>query len=44
MKKCLLAAALLIKGRKHDQWAKRYNDILKPLAKDRLKGWCPEED
>ncbi|KAJ5718019.1 hypothetical protein N7488_003665 [Penicillium malachiteum] len=36
--------ALLIEGRKDDQCAKRYNDILNPLAKDRLKNWSPEED
>ncbi|KAJ6007991.1 hypothetical protein N7540_011967 [Penicillium herquei] len=36
--------ALLIEGRKDDQCAKRYNDILNPLAKDRLKNWSPQED
>ncbi|KAJ5291174.1 hypothetical protein N7478_000425 [Penicillium angulare] len=36
--------ALLIEGRKDDQCAKRYNDILDPSAKDRLKNWSPEED
>ncbi|KAJ5627554.1 hypothetical protein N7528_004981 [Penicillium herquei] len=36
--------ALLIEGRKDDQCAKRYNDILNPLAKDRLKNWSPDED
>ncbi|PWY73878.1 hypothetical protein BO94DRAFT_589411 [Aspergillus sclerotioniger CBS 115572] len=36
--------ALLIPGRKDDQCAKRYNDILCPLAKARLRAWTPEED
>ena len=39
-----MITALLIKGRKDDQCAKRYNDILNPLAKDRLKNWSLEED
>ncbi|KAJ5653598.1 hypothetical protein N7490_000601 [Penicillium lividum] len=36
--------ALLIEGRKDDQCAKRYNDILNPSARDRLKNWSAEED
>ncbi|KAE8155078.1 Homeodomain-like protein [Aspergillus avenaceus] len=36
--------ALLIPGRKDDQCAKRYNDILKPSCEHRLRGWDPEED
>ncbi|VUC26338.1 unnamed protein product [Clonostachys rosea] len=35
---------LLIPGRKDDQCSKRYNDILAPSAKDRLRGWSEEED
>ncbi|KAJ5635582.1 uncharacterized protein N7484_008895 [Penicillium longicatenatum] len=36
--------ALLIDGRKDDQCAKRYNDILNPSVRDRLRNWTPEED
>ncbi|KAJ5934545.1 hypothetical protein N7466_004092 [Penicillium verhagenii] len=36
--------ALLIDGRKDDQCAKRYNDILNPAARNRLKNWSAEED
>ncbi|KAJ5809388.1 uncharacterized protein N7503_001606 [Penicillium pulvis] len=36
--------ALLIEGRKDDQCAKRYNDILNPSVRDRLRNWSPEED
>ncbi|OJJ46808.1 hypothetical protein ASPZODRAFT_66795, partial [Penicilliopsis zonata CBS 506.65] len=36
--------ALLIKGRKDDQCAKRYNEILNPSAKNRLRHWSAEED
>ncbi|KAF5506288.1 Myb-like DNA-binding protein BAS1 [Colletotrichum siamense] len=36
--------AVLIPGRKDDQCAKRYNDILNPQAKDRLSHWSPLED
>lgn len=40
----LISTALLIKGRKDDQCAKRYNEILNPSAKNRLNHWSPEED
>ncbi|KAH6989072.1 hypothetical protein BKA56DRAFT_611356 [Ilyonectria sp. MPI-CAGE-AT-0026] len=36
--------ASLIPGRKDDQCSKRYNDILNPLARDRLIDWTPHED
>ncbi|GAQ38460.1 hypothetical protein AKAW_09149 [Aspergillus niger] len=36
--------ALLIKGRKDDQCAKRYTDILDPSVKNRLRSWSQEED
>lgn len=39
-----LSVALLIPGRRDDQCAKRYNDILEPSAQDRLRDWTPSED
>ena len=36
--------AALLDGRKDDQVAKRYKDILCPTARDRLANWTPEED
>jgi Myb-like DNA-binding protein BAS1 len=36
--------ALLIPGRKDDQCAKRYNEILEPSAKTRLRQWTAAED
>ncbi|KAH6689790.1 Homeodomain-like protein, partial [Plectosphaerella plurivora] len=36
--------ALMIPGRKDDQCSKRYNEILDPSAKTRLRRWTAEED
>lgn len=37
-------AALLLPGRKDDQCAKRYTEILAPSVNRRLQKWTPEED
>lgn len=38
------SAALLLPGRKDDQCAKRYTEILAPSVNRRLQKWTPEED